>query len=45
VDESAVAIGKRAQPGNPGFGIENLIERAMTMQDFAECLGGGTTGS
>ncbi len=45
VDESAVAVGQRAQPGNPGFGIEDLIERAMAMQDLAERLGGGTTGS
>ena len=45
MDESAVTIGKRAQTGNPGFGIEDLIERAMTVQDFAERLGGNASGS
>jgi hypothetical protein len=45
VNEGAVAVGKRAEPRDSGFGIENLIERAAAMQNLAERFGGGTTGS
>src|ERR1700682_4580728 len=45
VDKSAVAIGKRAEASNPGFGVEDLIERAMAMQDRLKRLGRGAAGS